>query len=1190
MTSNSSQEVIQARRTESLDAPEILKLVSATTEKLFGRVNVVNVIEKASLAVTLVNANNDVMGHAAFFDYPNLPSLDPGKWEEWFHTKYDCKKCSPLNTLFMNYFVAKADFAYGCATEIIRTVFNAVPALHYIFLIVPRGVETGPVLTELFKPVAFKESFAGRLSIELQVCHRHDHSAKLHIRPARVEDHDDLTPIFNRQSDVLTSTYGDFFLAELIEAQDEDNKCVVADVKGTAVGFMSVCSKVDVELLSSCFDLKPFNGLQKLQGQTPALGTEKAPSPEREPRVTPSEEQVQRTSPLEERTETPKDAAKQDRVEEQVPAHSASLSRASKGATDGEPSAFCIQLFCIDEKYETRSIDFLPAVFDLFPEKDYCILTMPHLVPEFPLLQSFVRVTPRKYSTLSQELYVFHRWGLIESFQVSPCTSADTEGIQSVVSQLNGADIIMQDVQQYNNDRRDPDGTEIQCFVAKSLDQVVGVALLRREEDIEYIRSHFNIEDFIYFNHHKRDEHGRLFHFALNPVFQQYSKHFLKEVLRLAHKSCLYYPVCPRYTETQLGSKPHTTVTALNDLVPIRARRQIIYPLDQLGGNAPSERILANKEPFALTHLNRKLTLEPKVTINARIVVVGASDVGISFLETLLFCPHLRFNNLTLVSTHGLPGQLPPDGLRSKCLPSSLCYTQDDFTHMALETWIKVVEGKVMALDRTNKVVKVSEGAFIPYDYLILCTGQQFQVPVPTGADISTLVTTSEVTIPQVSRYTGPLPSSVFTVNTEKDCENVLSFIRGEFLTGEGKALVYGNTLDAFVMVQTLLAAGLPGSRVVLVQPPVSLPTCFNNPFIEDAVSAALHECGVACHVGFTLAQWNDGKVDQPLSRATFTSENKPLSVDCEAFFCFQSKNVDHDAFKAINDSCLVFDGRLVIDADFHTNDPCIRAAGPLTKFQRRYHAESWTHGNFNSKEVGEELAQSLLTLFDPTLDAMLLDTETPREQHLLIPIYTKPKTVSAMLPGGYNYLQVGKPSLNIPLDAHMVQPEYGRELITGKDHEQGYFRLHVNQHRSIETITCYTRQGLDTSNLVCLYALHERYLNNLLQRFDEGLIDDFYSFFRESWCLAVFHDRFKDFRDEIRELLVAKPSADVPSLEEKVRKMIDEDLVLSKDQRRVLSDSYMASSARKAIEQRLLGFLSYNSNHLPMYAKPGMV
>lgn len=1176
----SSPEVIQARRTESLDAPEILKLVSASTEKLFGRVNVVNIIEKASLAVTLVNANNEVMGHAAFFDYPNLPHVDQSKWEEWMYPKFNCDKCNPLNTLFMNYFVSKSDFAHGCATEIIRTVFNAVPFLHYIFLVVPQGAETGSTLSELFAPVAFKESFTGKLNVELQVCHRHDHCAKLHTRPARVEDHDDLAPIFNRQSDVLTSTYGDFFLAELIESQDETNKCVVADVKGTAVGFMSVCASVDIDLLRSCFDLKPFNGLRKLQVETTPTSNHTSP-----PSVVPSEEKIPRSTPTDEQEET---KSQQDVIEE-VMEEELQVEEGETGVD--EASAFCIQLFCIDEKYEMRSLDLLPAVFELFPDKDYCILTVPHLVPEFPLLQSFIRVTPRKHSTLSQELYIFHRWGLIESFHVRPCIAEDKEGVKSLVAQVNGADDIMRDVQQYISDRRDTDGTEMQCFVAKSMDQVVGIALLRREEDIEYIRSHYNIEDFIYFNHHRRDEHAHLHHFALNPVFQQYSKHFLKEVLRLAHKSCLYYPVYPPHSR-QEGLKPHTTITALNDLVPIRARRQIIYPLDQLHGNAPSERILKEKEPFSLAHLNRKLTLEPKVTINARIVVVGASDVGISFLETLVFCPHLRFNNLTLISTHGLPGQLPPDQLRSTLLPSSLCYTQEDFSHMALGTCVKVIEGKLTGLDRTNKVVKVTGGAFVPYDYLILCTGRQFQVPVPTGADISTLVTTSEVTMPKVSRYMGPLPSTVFTITTEKDCENALRYIRGEFLSRQGNALVYGNTLEAFSLVQTLLALGVPGSRVVLVQPPVPVPSCFNNPFIEDAVAAALKESGVTSHTGFTLAQWNDGQTDKPLWRATFTSENKPLSVDCEAFFCFQSKKVDYAAFKAINDSCLVFDGKLVVDADFHTNDPSIRAAGSLTKFQRRYHAQSWTHANFNSKEVGMELAQSMLTLFDPTLDGMVLDTEKSPDV-LLIPIYSQPKTVLTVLPGGYNYLQVSKPGLNIPLDAHMVQPEYGRELVTGgspnPDEEVNYFRLHVNQHQSVETITCYTRQKLDTSNLLCLYGLHERYLNNLLQRYDEGLITDFYSFFRESWCMAVFHDRFKDFRDEIRELLVAKPSVDVPSLEDKVRKMIDEDLVLSKDQRRVLTDSYCASTAKKAIEQRLLGFLNYNSYHLPMYAKPGM-
>ena len=37
-----------------------------------------------------------------------------------------------------------------------------------------------------------------------------------------------------------------------------------------------------------------------------------------------------------------------------------------------------------------RSLDFLPMAFSLFPDKEFCILTMPHMVPEFPLLQSFV--------------------------------------------------------------------------------------------------------------------------------------------------------------------------------------------------------------------------------------------------------------------------------------------------------------------------------------------------------------------------------------------------------------------------------------------------------------------------------------------------------------------------------------------------------------------------------------------------------------------------------------------------------------------------------------------------------------------------------------------------------------------------------------------------------------------------------
>jgi len=46
----------------------------------------------------------------------------------------------------------------------------------------------------------------------------------------RVEDHDDLMPIFSQLTNELVDTYGDYYLAELIEAQDDHMKCIVAEV------------------------------------------------------------------------------------------------------------------------------------------------------------------------------------------------------------------------------------------------------------------------------------------------------------------------------------------------------------------------------------------------------------------------------------------------------------------------------------------------------------------------------------------------------------------------------------------------------------------------------------------------------------------------------------------------------------------------------------------------------------------------------------------------------------------------------------------------------------------------------------------------------------------------------------------------------------------------------------------------
>ncbi|EPQ07609.1 hypothetical protein D623_10017264 [Myotis brandtii] len=244
----------------------------------------------------------------------------------------------------------------------------------------------------------------------------------------------------------------------------------------------------------------------------------------------------------------------------------------------------------------SRSLDFMEFVFSLFPDKNFCLISLPHLTPEFVLIQNFVKVVPFNNCTLEQDLYVFHRAGLLKTIKIRLANLLDSPGVQNLVSSLKLSRHILDDLKQYFEAHRDPGGTPLRAFVADVAKQVVGIAVIRDEMDIEYIRSHYNIEDFIYFSHHQRQEHAHLFHFAINPIFRHYTKFFLKEIFRLGHKSCLYYPIYPASREGKFQSSyAHSLTSALHYLVPVRPRRQIVYPLEKLGINAPSKEV--SKEP-----------------------------------------------------------------------------------------------------------------------------------------------------------------------------------------------------------------------------------------------------------------------------------------------------------------------------------------------------------------------------------------------------------------------------------------------------------------------------------------------------------------------------------------------------------------------------------------------------------------
>ncbi|XP_069464175.1 cilia- and flagella-associated protein 61 [Ambystoma mexicanum] len=1230
-------EVIHARRTEPQDVPGITALIYPATEITFGRVNASYLLEKANLAVTLSNENKEVVAHAALLDYPSCnDAIDQADWESWLHKNYDnSQKCTPLNTLFLHLLVAKEDFEAECGNEIMRAVFNAVPDLHFVFLLTPVDVKLAPGMEDMFSPMISSPESVAKDEFSLYVCHRHQHCPQLFIRIGRVRDHDDLVHIFMKQNDTLVETYGNYFLAELIEAQDEQNFAVVGEDNGVAVGFMSVCSEVNLKLLQDCFDLGPFHGLCKPHpddilkppaepSATKVMSRQASPMSyselSQESQEGESEESdIKIDSVTEEEAEVSENVLAEHTTLSStslVTEQEESSSRASSVAADvtqgvdaqppgthasdtetkdvfrpiykGDLSAFCIQLFCIDQEHETRSQDFLHFVFNLFPDKDFCIVTVPQLVPEFHLLQRFVRVVPLPTCTLSQELYIFHRSGLLSSINVRPAKSSDFPAIESLVKTLDLHESMLNAITIYNQARRDPDGTPIQGFVVEVIDQIVGVSLIRNEEDIEFIRAHYNIEDFVYFNHHQREEHGHLYHFALNPIFKHYTKHFLKEILRLSRKSCLYYPIYPTRGEEQ-NPCAHSLTSALHYMVPVRPRRQIVYPLEKLGINAPSKRVSKDQSSYALYHINRKLTLEPKVTINARIVVVGASNVGISFLETLVFCPHLRLNNITLISTHGLPAKSVPGLTDGRAfLASSHCFNDKDYALMSLQSWVNVVVGKMTGIDRAAKYVLVSQTEKVPYDHLVLCTGLQYQVPCPTGADISKLLTNREIEDCSNQRYTGTVPSNLFTLQDEQDCSRALNWLKEHFVDKEGDAIVYGNSLDIYTTVETLLSLGIAGSRIHLVQPPRGANiTCFNNYALEKAVEDAMSKAGVTTHCSCILANWNDGGSPDPITSASFTTDTKPFQIQCAVFFNFFKKRVDYEAFKAMNDACLVFDGKLVINTTFHTNDPTIRAAGPLTKFSNRYYANGWTHNNFNSKEVGFNLAANMLQLFDPTLEQV---SEPPEDLDRLIPMYKGAKIQGGILPGGSSYLHVAKPATPTPLDAQMAQPTYGQEIVTGSTEDGNYFRLHVNQYNMVETITCLSQKPFPSSNYICLYGVHERFLNSLCSRFKEGLISDLYSYFSEPWSLPIFHDRFMDFRQEVRQILASAQGPGGASMEQLARDALENEAALTEPPRAYLKKCFEEKGFRRGVDLGSLRFLDYNRDLLPMFARPGMV
>jgi len=281
------------RRATQNDVESLVQLASRTRQDFttqFGAFSFAHLIEASILAVVVHDeAQQQPVGFAAFLDAPP-PSLQIGllsqdQWPNWLNETFVVTPeiSTAITTAWMVALVmdASVDPVY-LGDQILHTAFATLPHVEAVLALVPLEAVVASPVVERFRPLEPKsQQYFGPRTF---YCSRSAFIPPVQTRRARVEDHDDIVPILNEQTEVLTQIYGEFFLASVIENQNDHNVVLVADAggaskdgslnasttnvraqgrSGDAVGIVSVTDLVDVKLLNACFDLSPYDYLLK---------------------------------------------------------------------------------------------------------------------------------------------------------------------------------------------------------------------------------------------------------------------------------------------------------------------------------------------------------------------------------------------------------------------------------------------------------------------------------------------------------------------------------------------------------------------------------------------------------------------------------------------------------------------------------------------------------------------------------------------------------------------------------------------------------------------------------------------------------------------------------------------------------------------------------------------------------------
>jgi len=238
----------------------------------------------------------------------------------------------------------------------------------------------------------------------------------------------------------------------------------------------------------------------------------------------------------------------------------------------------------------------------------------------------------------------------------------------------------------------------------------------------------------------------------------------------------------------------------------------------------------------------------------------------------------------------------------------------------------------------------------------------------------------------------------------------------------------------------------------------------------------------------------------------------------------------------------------------------------------------------YNGREMGSRLARSVFDIHDPyqpSAGESQLDEE--------LPLFFLPQGQGGVLPNNIIYYHI-KTTNPLILKPGEVEVKNRSDLVcdnldttTGKGH---FIKFTFNSIGLIDSVTYMGHEEIILQSLWSFVGLHENYLNELTERYENNIIPNAVEFLSENWAIALYHEWFGDFCLRLRQGIQALDD---------VQKIIGHAFDKTSKERKGISrelikqlNTMVDGKTVRMIEEETLEFIKTNMNHLPMYYIPG--